>query len=153
VIGIERIAVHVAAPDAFGRELFALLMTRCATGQNVVQRRVRIAAPADRNYVVDRDRDGYLSFVQAVLTEWVLPQLHAAVALPALRAIWPLRHPGHPIKLATSITGVGRAAMPIAMQVATIGSMRPVDLRLLNFRFPALSISTRQLAAAIFNTG
>jgi hypothetical protein len=25
VIWIERIAVHVAAPDAFGRELFALL--------------------------------------------------------------------------------------------------------------------------------
>ena len=47
----------------------------------------------------------------------------------------------------------GRAAIPIAIAVATIGSMRPVDLRLLNFRFPAASISTLQLAAAIFNTG
>jgi hypothetical protein len=66
VIWIERIAVHVAAPDSFRRERFALLfddvclsvMARCATGQNVVQRRVRIATLADRNYVVDRDRDG-----------------------------------------------------------------------------------------------
>jgi hypothetical protein len=66
VIWIERIAVHVATFDAFGRELFVLLfddaslpvVTRCATGQNVVQRRVRISALADRNYVVDRDCDG-----------------------------------------------------------------------------------------------
>ena len=59
----------------------------------------------------------------------------------------------YPIKLATSITGAGRAAIPTCLQVATIGSMRPVDLRFDSFRFPALSISTRQLAAAIFNTG
>ena len=35
--------------------------------------------------VVDRDRDGQLSFVQAVFTERILLQLHTAEALPALR--------------------------------------------------------------------
>jgi hypothetical protein len=64
MIWVERIAARVAALDAFRRERFALLfddvrlsvMTGCATGQNVVQRRVRISALADRNYVVDRYR-------------------------------------------------------------------------------------------------
>ena len=64
VIWIERIAVHVAALDAFGREWFALLfddarlpvMARCAAGQHAVQRRERIAALGNRDNVVDRDR-------------------------------------------------------------------------------------------------
>jgi hypothetical protein len=43
----------------------------------VTQRRIRIATLGERNYVVDSDRDGQLSFVQAVFTEWILPQLHA----------------------------------------------------------------------------
>ena len=55
MVWIERIAVHVAALDAFGRERFALLfddarfpvMTRCATGHHVVQRRERIAIFSD----------------------------------------------------------------------------------------------------------
>jgi hypothetical protein len=34
-----------------------------------------------------------LSFVQAVLAERIPLQLHAAEALPTLRAIWPLTHP------------------------------------------------------------
>jgi hypothetical protein len=66
MIWIERISIRVAAFDALGRERFALLfddaslpvVTRRATRQNVVQRRVRIAALADWNYVVDRDRGG-----------------------------------------------------------------------------------------------
>jgi hypothetical protein len=64
VIGIERIAVRVAAPDPFGRERFALLfdnarlpvMARCATGHYALQRRKRIATLCDPVNVVDRDR-------------------------------------------------------------------------------------------------
>ena len=65
MVWIERIPVHVAALDAFGRERFALLfddarfpvMARCATGHHAVQRRERIAIFSDPVNVVDRDRD------------------------------------------------------------------------------------------------
>lgn len=60
---------------------------------------------------------------------------------------------GHPIKAATSIAGIGRAAMPSAIVSATSGSMRPVDLRLDNFLLPAASTSTLALLAAIVSTG
>jgi hypothetical protein len=116
--------------------------------KKVVQRWIWIATLSDRDDVVDRNRNGQASFVQTVFAKWILSQLLTAVALPALRVIRPLTH-----AMRARASNTGRDAMPIAMQVATIGSIRPFDFRLLNFLFPAASISTRQLAAAIFNTG
>lgn len=148
--------MHVATSNPFRSKFFALLfddaslsvVTRYAAGQNVVQRCIWIATLGDRDDVVDRNRNGQASFVQTVFAKWILSQLLTAVALPALRVIRPLTH-----AMRARASNTGRDAMPIAMQVATIGSIRPFDFRLLNFLFPAASISTRQLAAAIFNTG
>ena len=61
MVRIERITAHVAALDPFrGEGLLALLLTarflvvmRCAARHQVVQWRVRIAAPADGDAMVD----------------------------------------------------------------------------------------------------
>jgi hypothetical protein len=66
MVWIERIAMRVAALDAFGRKRFALLfddarlsvMARCAAGHHAVQRRERIATFSDPVNVIDRDSWG-----------------------------------------------------------------------------------------------
>jgi hypothetical protein len=161
MVRIERVAVHIASADAFGREaLLPLLLTAClfvvmryAARHQMIQRRVGIATPRDRHDMIDDRGSLDPAGVQAVLAQRVPLQLVLAQAMPSLCRVGPNCHHVHPIKVRISMTGPGRAATPTAIVSATNGSMRPVDLRLDNFLFPAASISTLALAAAIQSTG
>jgi hypothetical protein len=138
------------------RARFLIMTTRTQTCE-LIERWKRLrnrprfpTASGDGNTMVDGACRLDPTDLETGFTKRMQPQLEPAQSLPTLRIIGP---PTHAIIADTSRTGAGRAATPSAIVNATSGSMRPVDFRFDNFRFPAASVSTLAFVTAIPSTG